>query len=204
MAQVNTSIYCKYVEVENRQNILYLKLQKSLYGTLWYDLIFYQKIVKDMESQGFDTNPYDPSVVNKMLSGKQMAILQHVDDLNISYIDRKEVTQIIKRIKSVYVDNIQVSQGKKHNYLGIDLDFDVTGNVRVIIVEYLKKAIVDLTYYIIETSPTLAQEHLFEVFPTSKESFWKRNGQQNSTTVQHSFYQRFSRLERISKQPLIS
>ena len=49
-----------------------------------------------------------------------------------------------------------MSQGKKHNYLGIDLDFDVTGNVRVIIVEYLKKAIVDVTYYIIETSPTLA------------------------------------------------
>ena len=46
-------------------------------------LIFYQKLLKDMESQGLELNLYDPCVVNKMVNGKQMTIVYQVDDLNI-------------------------------------------------------------------------------------------------------------------------
>ena len=87
MAQVNPSIYGKYVRVENGQELLYLHLQKYLYRTLWSALIFYKKILKDMESQGFELNLYDPCVVNKMVNGKQIMIVYQVDYLNILYVE---------------------------------------------------------------------------------------------------------------------
>ena len=75
MAQLNPPIYRKYVRVENGQKVLYVQLKKYLYGTLWADFIFYQKLLKHMESQWFNLNLYYPCVVNKMMNGKQMTIV---------------------------------------------------------------------------------------------------------------------------------
>ncbi len=44
-------------------------------------LLFYRKLVADLTSIGFDINPYDPCVANKMIDDKQMTICWHVDDL---------------------------------------------------------------------------------------------------------------------------
>ena len=46
-----------------------------MYGTLQAALIFYQKLLKDMESQGFYLNLYDPCVVSKMVNGNHMMIV---------------------------------------------------------------------------------------------------------------------------------
>ena len=46
-----------------------------MYGTLQAALIFYQKLLKDIESQGFDLNLYDMCVVKNMVNGKQMTII---------------------------------------------------------------------------------------------------------------------------------
>ena len=55
--------------------MLYVHLQKYLYRTLWAVLVFYKKILKDLESQGFELNLYDPCVVHKMVKGKQIMIV---------------------------------------------------------------------------------------------------------------------------------
>ena len=60
MAQLNPSINRKYVIAEIGINVLYVQLQKAMYKTLLSDLIFYQKLLKDIKSQGFELNPYDP------------------------------------------------------------------------------------------------------------------------------------------------
>ena len=75
MAQINSSIYQKYVRVENRKTVLYVQLKKAMYRTLWIALIFYQKLLKDMESQGLELNIYDPCVVNNTVNGNQMTIV---------------------------------------------------------------------------------------------------------------------------------
>ena len=74
-AQLYPSIYQKYVRVENGKTVLYVQLKNDLYGTLRSALIFYQKLLKDMDSKGFDLNLYDPCVVKKMVNGKQMMIV---------------------------------------------------------------------------------------------------------------------------------
>jgi hypothetical protein len=73
-------------------------------------------------------------VENKMMNGKQFTITGHVDDLKFSHEDENEVTKIIKWLKKIYGDDMRVSREKKHDYLGMDLDFTVTGEVRVTMV----------------------------------------------------------------------
>jgi hypothetical protein len=45
--------------------ILYVKLKKALYGMLRSSLLFYRKLRKELEEDGFMVNPYDPCVANK-------------------------------------------------------------------------------------------------------------------------------------------
>jgi hypothetical protein len=46
-------------------------------------------------SGGFELNPYDSCVANKMINGKQCTIGWHVDDLHISHVDPAVVDNII-------------------------------------------------------------------------------------------------------------
>ena len=45
---------------------------------------------------GFEVNPYDPCVANKLINGSQMTVTWHMDDLKISHKDEKEVTEFLK------------------------------------------------------------------------------------------------------------
>ncbi len=45
--------------------ILHVKMQKAIYGLLRSALIFYKKLVANLESVRFKLNPYDPCVVKK-------------------------------------------------------------------------------------------------------------------------------------------
>ncbi len=65
--------------------ILYVKLQKYLYGCLKRTLLFYKKLVSDLTSADFTVNPYDPCVANKRFNCKQMTVLWHVNNLKISH-----------------------------------------------------------------------------------------------------------------------
>jgi hypothetical protein len=89
MVLMAPEIYKKYIVVENGVPVLYVHLINALYGTLKAALLFYKKLVKDLESIGFIINPYDFCVANKMINGKQMTIIWHVDDLKISHADEK-------------------------------------------------------------------------------------------------------------------
>ena len=74
------------------------------FGMSW----FLQKLLKDLESQVFELNPYNPCVVNKMVNDNHITIVCHVDYFNISHMDDKEVTQNIKETKIVYYKDMQV------------------------------------------------------------------------------------------------
>ena len=54
-------------------------------------LLFYEKMLSDLNSIGLVINPYDPCVSNMMVNGKQITITWRVDDLKISHIDADEV-----------------------------------------------------------------------------------------------------------------
>jgi hypothetical protein len=88
MVQVAPNLYRKYITVDRKGTaILYVKMQKALYGLLRSALLFYKKLVADLESDGFVLNPYDSCVANKVVDRKQMTVCWHVDDLKVSYCD---------------------------------------------------------------------------------------------------------------------
>jgi hypothetical protein len=43
-------------------------------GMMKSALLFYRKLVADLTSFGYEINPYDPCVANKIINGKQMTI----------------------------------------------------------------------------------------------------------------------------------
>jgi hypothetical protein len=56
MVQVAPNLYRKYISVDRkRKAILYMKMQKAIYGLLRSALLFYKKLVSDLESSGFVT-----------------------------------------------------------------------------------------------------------------------------------------------------
>ena len=95
MSLIALQTYQKFITVEKGQKVLYIKVQKALYGKLKSALLFYKKLRGDLESMGFEINPYNPCVANKIVNDHQMTIIWHVDCLKISQKDGCKITKII-------------------------------------------------------------------------------------------------------------
>ena len=85
-------------------------------------LLFYGKLVGDLEAYGFEINPYDPCVANMEVGGSQMTIVWHVDDLKVSHSNAFEITKLAGYLDNTY-PCLKVNFGKVHDYLGMNLDF---------------------------------------------------------------------------------
>ena len=92
--------------------------------------MFYEKLVGDLEAYGFRKNIYNPCVANKMIGGKQLKVFWHVDYLKISCVDANEVTKMIQLLESSYGE-IHGSRGKRHDYLGMWLNYSIPGGLRI-------------------------------------------------------------------------
>ena len=49
--------------------MLYVRLSKALYSFFQITQFFYHKLHKELEDYGFEVNPYDPCVANKIING---------------------------------------------------------------------------------------------------------------------------------------
>ena len=81
----------------------------------------------------FKMNSYDWCCMNKMVNGKQLTILWHVDNLKISHKNLTIVTELLDEINKEYgkILPLTVTRGKKHEYLGMTIDFSVPGNMKL-------------------------------------------------------------------------
>ena len=68
---------------------------QALYGCLRSALLFYNQLVADLDSMGFELNQYDICVVNKTINGEQFTVVCQVDDFKVSHKDPKEVTKFL-------------------------------------------------------------------------------------------------------------
>ena len=72
-----------------------MELLKALYGAMRAALLFWKKLSSQLVAWGFEINPYDWCVANKMLvNGKQCTI----DDLKISHVDAAVNTEVTEMI----------------------------------------------------------------------------------------------------------
>ena len=164
MAEVAPKLYRKYIILgKNGEPLLYVKLQKALYGLLQSALLFYKKLVEDLTADGFELNPYDPCVANKMVNGKQLTVTWHVDDLKISHFEEAEVDRLISYLKTKYGDNLSEQEGPVVDYLGTHIYYPGDGTVQFSQIPYLSKILDDFPEQITATKSSPAADYLFKI-----------------------------------------
>lgn len=132
MVQVAPTLYRKYISVDRKGTaILYVKMQKAMYGLLRSALLFYRNLVGELESAGFKLNPYDPCIANKTINGKQMTVCWHVDDLKVSRVDPSEVTKFGQWLNTTFKVTVAEHRGKVHDYLGMIMEYSEKGKVLI-------------------------------------------------------------------------
>ncbi len=116
MVKTNPKMYRQYVVLEKGRSVLYLQLQKGLYGMMKSALLFYRKLVSELKEMGFEINPYDPCIANKMVNGTQMTIRWQVDDSMMSHVSRDEIMKIVQEIK---ISMVEISPKILERYMTI-------------------------------------------------------------------------------------
>ena len=156
-------------------------------------MLFYKKLVADLKEEGFVVNRYDPCVANKMVNGKQLTLTWHVDDVKASHKDKKVIDDFVQWIRDKYEDvtPVKPSQGKKHDYLAMMLDYEkVPGAVVIDMSNYVKSIVKDFKFQEElgkEKPKTPAAGHLFEVRDDA-EKLDKERAEEFHTTVAKALF----------------
>jgi hypothetical protein len=107
-------------------------------------------------------NLYDPCVVNLTTrSGKQLTVIWHINDLMVSCEEDFELTKFSCYLARTYGMKLLMHLGKKHNYLGMDMEFTDKGTLQVSMIMYLKNVIGEFLEKIEGRAATPAADHLF-------------------------------------------
>jgi Reverse transcriptase (RNA-dependent DNA polymerase) len=165
LIRLDPEYYNQFVEMKGDKKVLYLLLEKALYGTLIAAKLFWKHLSSVLISKGFKINPYDTCVANKMINGKQCTILWHVDDLKISHVDANVVTDVIAMLSAEFGKEapLTISRGAVHEYLGMTLDFTEKGVAKIDMSKYVDNIIMEMPEDMAGVCPTPAANHLFEV-----------------------------------------
>jgi hypothetical protein len=186
--------YRKYVCVENGKKVLYLKLLKALYGCVQSALLWYELFSSTLQVAGYELNPYDTCVANKMIDGKQCTIAWYVDDNKISHVDDKVVTRTIEMIEWRF-GKMTVTRGKEHIFLGMNITFHDDGTVSVKMKEYIKEAIDDFGEDIVRSAATPAKKNLFDVDENAEPLSRKKSENFHSVVAKLLYVSKRSRLD---------
>jgi hypothetical protein len=143
MVHIVPQIYRKYITVDRRgMPVLYVKLQKALYRLMRASLLFYRKLRGELEDHGFVMNPNNPCVANKDAGdGEQLTVIWHVDNLMATCKLDFELTKMSCYLAMIYGPKLTMHTGRKHDYLGVGLEFCKDGNLQVSMVKYLENEI---------------------------------------------------------------
>jgi hypothetical protein len=175
LVKVAPKLYRKFVTTNNKgKSVLYVQLEKAVYGMMKSALLFYRKLVADFISLGFEINPYDPCVANKTINGKQLTIFWHVDDLFLGHEDPSVVSNFLDWLAQRYDTNdkkLNLTRGPLHDYLGMNFDFSTKGDVRIDMIPYIKKIIEAFHEKITGVQSTPAGDRLFQIRPPKKAQY---------------------------------
>ena len=160
------SAYKEYVSHEKGKKVLYVQLLKALYGCLRSALLWYELYSTKLKTMGFELNPYDPCVANKMIDDKQCSIGYFVDD-NIATHDSAAVLQQVAQTVEKEVGKITVTTGNEHNFLGMNIKFNQNGTVTIDMQDYVKETLTDFPDKLRRTAASPARPDLFHVDNTS-------------------------------------
>ena len=150
----------KFVTIEKQKRVLYVQLDKALYGCVQSALLWYELYMKSLKKMGFVVNPYDMCVANAMIDGKQCTIVWYVDDNKISHENPKVVDKVIKMIESNF-GKMSKTRGDTHEFLGMKITFK-DKKVEIDMKNHIQKAIDAFPEKITRKAASPAAAHMFD------------------------------------------
>ena len=111
-------------------------------------------------------------MANKIVDGAQLTVVWHVDDMKVSHVDAGVVTRMSVWLQKTYerlfddsLGAMKLKRGKIQEYLGMQLDFTVAGQVKITMFDYIQEMLEDFHKFDPSkiVSSTTAADHLFKV-----------------------------------------
>lgn len=167
LALIDPQIYRPNIVTEGGKPVIYAQLKKALYGMIQSALRFWEQVLTDITKLGFEVNPYDWCVANRTVNGSQQTICWHVDDFLISHIDNAVNEELASWFSEKYGKRLPLSvhRGKKHDYLGMEIDLTGKGKVQITMYDFTSKLLAEVPEEFTGTAATPAANHLFETNP---------------------------------------
>lgn len=101
-----------------------VKLNKALYGCVESARLWYEHFKRALEKLGYTMNEYDPCVFNRWTkSGLQSTVFFHVDDGIATCEEEAELDKLERELRNEFGGELNVTRGKRHEFLGLLLDF---------------------------------------------------------------------------------
>lgn len=165
LVELAPEVYGPYVVTDKHRRVLYVQVLRGLYGMLVAALLWYTDFKRDLEGKGYDFNPYDPCVANKMIDDRQHTVRFHVDDLMCSHMDPKVNDELEEWLNEMYGKHgpVTTTRGDVHDYLGMTFDFSTKGKVKIDMIDYMERMVDDFStkFKPSDTAPSPAAEDLF-------------------------------------------
>ena len=98
MCQINVE-YKKYVRIEKGQKVLYILMLRAINGCIESAFLWYSLYKRTLEREGYELNPYDFCLVNKVINRKQSTAAWYVDDEKASHVDPNVMDALLENIK---------------------------------------------------------------------------------------------------------
>ena len=90
-------------------------------------------------------------------------------------MDSFENTKLISYLRKIYGDKMTVVRGKKHRYLGMDLDYSTPGVCQITMVKYIEEILEDFPEEITKSARTPHTDNLFKIRDPSEAEYLDDN-----------------------------
>ena len=165
LTKVDPKKYRKYLTEEHGKKVMYVELSKALYGTLQGATLFWKNLSGFLVEEGFEINPCDWCVANKMVNGKQCTIVWHVDDLKLSHVEQSVLEDMADKLSAKYGQEapLTIQRGLVHDYLGMTIDYSEEGKVRFTMPNYIETLLEECPADMDGTAVSPAANYLFDI-----------------------------------------
>ena len=161
MCTVNPQ-HTKNIVYENGRKVLYIRVLRAVYRAIESALLWYNLYRDTLLELGFEVNPYDKCVANKVINGSQCTIVWYVDDNKVSHVDPKVVDEILKIMEKKF-GKLTVTRGSKHTYLGMNINLRNDNRFEVDMRDQLEETIQLFGEEIVPIITSPAAKHLMLV-----------------------------------------
>lgn len=102
LLKIDKKRYASCVSKEQDVPVMYGRMEKNLYNIVDAALNWFKELTHHFKSRGFEINPYNFCIANKMIDGKLFTVLLWVDDLMMSYLHSRIMDTEIAALKKKY------------------------------------------------------------------------------------------------------